>query len=107
LNGTSVILSPVGRLSGRPLSYQTKRAMSPIGTTRTSRHVRVESVFKGKAEVGLRGRRAAVDPNCDIGMDKQLVQLPDGVELKARFYWDHFPERVSADKLLGHVNLNQ
>jgi hypothetical protein len=31
--------------------------MSPIGTFRTWRDVRLESAFRGKAEVGLRGRQ--------------------------------------------------
>jgi hypothetical protein len=47
LNGTSVILSPVGRLSGRPLSYQTKRAMSPIGTKLLNRDVRPNGRDRG------------------------------------------------------------
>jgi hypothetical protein len=47
-----IIQGEVGRLSWRPLSFQTKRAMSLIGTKRTRHAAGSMSAFGGKADMG-------------------------------------------------------
>ena len=47
---------PDSRLSWRPLSFQTKRALSANGTKRTYRVALQMSRFRGKADIALRAR---------------------------------------------------
>jgi hypothetical protein len=51
-----------GRLSWQPLSFQTKYAMSLIGTTRTSWNVRLIVANGGKVDMRWTARLVAIDP---------------------------------------------
>jgi len=61
-------------LSGAKRKTSTRDAdfCNKIGTNRTWPDVRVESAFRGRAEVGFRGRQLRVGPRLDIWPDPSL-----------------------------------
>src|SRR5258706_16314051 len=73
---------------------------SPVGTFRTSRDVRLESAFGGKAEVGFRGRQVCFGPRAEL----DPVSAPS--QLQPIFRWPRryaFPFRRRIVHAEGHM----